>query len=83
MRLGIPTSEGETRLSGLVLKILSENLTSPRVGNIRGIIIIIQEMFIVEKSLLVVGGEVIIVRIVVFQTVFLSLFEQIRMLSSS
>ena len=83
MGLGIPTSEGETRPSGLVLEILSKNLTSPRVGNIRGIIIIIQKMFIVGKALLVVGGEVIIVRIVVFQTVFLSLFEQIRMLSSS
>lgn len=83
MGLGIPTSEGETRPSGLVLEILSKNLTSPRVGNIRGIIIIIQKLFIVGKSLLVVGGEVIIVRIVVFQTVFLSLFEQIRMLSSS
>lgn len=83
MRLRIPTSEGETRPSGLVLEILSKNLTSPRVGNIRGIIIIIQKMFIVGKALLVVGGEVIIVRIVVFQTVFLSLFEQIRMLSSS
>lgn len=83
MRLRVPTSEGETRPSGLVLEILSKNLTSPRVGNIRGIIIIIQKMFIVGKALLVVGGEVIIVRIVVFQTVFLSLFEQIRMLSSS
>lgn len=78
MRLRIPASQSKTRLGCLILKILSEDLTSPLASNAMGLIISIEKIAVVRIPMLVIGGNIIVVRVVGLQSVLLSLFGDQR-----
>lgn len=61
MLLRVPSSQRHTALSRLILQVLGQDLTSSHVGNIIGIIILLEQMTIVLIAMLVVSRDVIIV----------------------
>lgn len=78
MRLRIPASQSKTRLGRLILEVLSEDLTSPLASNAISLIVGIEKITVVGIPMLVIGGNIIVVRVVGFQPVLLSLFGDQR-----
>lgn len=70
-----PTSQSKASLSRLVLEILIQDLASLHVGNIVGAVIFIQEMAIVGRLVLIVGGDIIVVGVVALQLLLLGLHD--------
>lgn len=73
MLLWVPTSQSKTSLSRLVLEILRQNLAGLCIGNIIGIVVLIQKMTVVLVTVLVVGRDVIIIGVVGLQMILLGL----------
>jgi hypothetical protein len=78
MRLRIPASQSKTRLGRLILEVLSEDLTSPLASNGISLIVGIEKITVVRIPMLVIGGNIIVVRVVGLQPVLLSLFGDQR-----
>lgn len=73
MLLWVPTRQSKTSLSRLILEILRQNLAGLRIGNVIGIVVLVQEMAVVLVAVLVVGRDVIIVGVVGLQMILLGL----------
>jgi hypothetical protein len=78
MRLRIPASQSKTRLGRLILEVLSEDLTSPLASNAISLLVGIEKITVVRIPMLVIGGNIIVVRVVGLQPVLLSLFGDQR-----
>lgn len=76
MLLWVPSSQSHAALSRLILQVLRQNIAGPRIGNVIGIIIFIEQMTIVFVAMLVVSRDVIIVGVVSLQMILLGLCDQ-------
>jgi hypothetical protein len=71
--LRVPTAQGKTRLSILVLQVVEEDLACLCIGNIIRLVILAQQMSIVLVAMLIICGDIVIVRILSLQLIFLGL----------
>lgn len=71
--LWVPTTQCKTRLGILVLEVVEENLARLCICNVIRLIILAQQMSIVLVSMLIICGDVVIVRILGLQLIFLGL----------
>lgn len=78
MLFRIPTSQSQTGLGSLILQISCQDLSCLFIGNVVGLVIIVEKVTIVRVTILIIGRDIIIVRVVSLEMIFLGLFKQSR-----
>lgn len=73
MLLRVPSPQRRACLRCLILQVFLEDLSGSLAGNFVGGVILVQQMRVVFVAVLVVGGDIVIIRVVGLQVVFVGL----------